>query len=189
MSLLDVAREEERRRRAGLPPLPVPPRPTRGWLRRSGHSWRIRTAQGISVVPVLMIVVSLFAASSYSGAQLPRWQVGLFSAGMMASLPIGAVVFLLHGSIRCRVCGLRLGSCAEARRRGWRKWLWAATLEACPVCGDDGAASEASRLRWLEGGALREPAYWSRQRVLAALVAAAAITAALCWYVSRVKAS
>ena len=155
----------------------------------AGTTGRFATAQWISMVPVLLIAVSFFAASRYSGTQLPRWPVRLFSAGMVASVPIGVAVFLLHASVRCRVCGLRISSCAEARRIGWRKWLWAATLEACPVCGDDGAASEASRLRWLESGALREPAYWSRKRVLTAVLVAAAMTVTLLWYVSRVKAS
>jgi len=188
MSLLDVAREEERRRRGGLPPVPVSPRPAGGWLRRSGHHWKVRAAQWIGVSPVLLLLVWFVGVRAYPGKQEPRWLVSLFTAGMLSTVPTAIAAFSLRASVRCRVCGLRLGSCAEARRLRLHKWLWVQTLEACPVCGDDGAASEAGRARWIASGSVSEPVYWSRQRVLAALMITAAMVAAFFWYVLHLKA-
>ena len=43
------------------------------------------------------------------------------------------------------------------------------SLEMCPVCGDDGTASPASRAAWAASGQRGEPPYWSGRRMLIAL--------------------
>jgi len=188
VSLLDVAREEQRRRREGRPPLPVPSRSSRGWLRRSGHDWKLRAVQWVSVAWLSVLLLCFVVGRAYPVGQQPPRLYTFFTAGMMLSLPLGVGVLALRASVKCRVCGLRLGSCAEARRLGWRRWLWVETLEACPGCGDDGTASALGRARWAQSGSPREAVYWSPRRVMIGAMLAAAVAVALLWYGSRLKA-
>jgi hypothetical protein len=188
MSLTEIAREEERRRRKGLPPLPQPPAPSRAWLRRSRHDWKVRVAQWVGIPPLLVIVVALAIAARYPNAQRPEWVYSMFTAGMLSTLPSGVAVFLLHAAVRCGVCGLRLTSCAAAREWGSRKWLWLSTLEVCPVCGDDGTATTAAKARWAESGGQAEPRYWGSRRLILALLIIAGMAATWLWYVSGLRA-
>jgi hypothetical protein len=188
MSLTEIAREEERRRRQGVPPLAPPAAPSRAWLRRSGHDWKVRVAQWVGIPPLLVIVASIAIGARYPQAQMPEWVYTMFTAGMLATLPTGVAVLLLRAAVRCGVCGLRLSSCAAARESGSRKWLWLATLDACPVCGDDGTATAAAKARWTENCGQGEPAYWGSPRLILALLIVAGIAAIWLWYVSGLRA-
>ncbi len=75
--------------------------------------------------------------------------------------------------VRCQVCGLQLGSSSAARRMPFHERSdWLETLQACPVCGDDGRASLEAVRAWQASGKLGEPSHWSGNRMLLAILAA-----------------
>jgi hypothetical protein len=49
---------------------------------------------------------------------------------------------------------------------------WLAALQACPVCGDDGSATEVAVRAWQASGRLAERPYWSSRRILLAVLGA-----------------
>jgi hypothetical protein len=77
--------------------------------------------------------------------------------------------------IRCRVCGLRTWTSSQGLTLnvGDRE-EWVLALDACPVCGDDGEASERARAEWRASGRQPEPPYWSLKRILIAILFAVA---------------
>jgi len=157
--LLDLAREEKRRQLAGEPPLPLPPGPSLGWLTRAGYAKRIRASTWTLVVAMVLLVFGLFRLREFG-----PWP---FLLGV-ALLWLGS---LLKSLIRCRVCGLNIQTSAAARRLPQRqRYPWLITLEACPVCGDDGRATVESRIRWRESGAAPESRYWSIRRLAVAVL-------------------
>jgi hypothetical protein len=182
MSLLEVVKEEQRRKAAGLSPLPTPPRPARAWLKRSGHDWKVRLANYAGLAPVAVLLVWFMSARAIDGRHEPRWMSSLFTFAMLGTLACAFVAGALRALVRCRVCGLRLASCSQARTIGSRKWLWVATLDACPVCGDDGSASPESRTRWRDSGLPAEAPYWSWKRIAIAILLAVIIAGAGVWY-------
>jgi hypothetical protein len=112
--------------------------------------------------------------------------------------PVAIVVGLVFGGggqillwlIRCRICGTRVWSCSTALAlRRDQRMQWISTINACPVCGDDGRASDESRVRWVSAGSKRERPYWSWSRMLFAIVLAALILAAYSWIARRYKAT
>ena len=159
MRLIDVAREEEPRRLAGEPPLPLPPAAALGWLRRGGYARRFRVGGWAAVVGVLALIAGFL--------RLPQWGPLPFLVGWF----VGALGSALTYSVRCPVCRTNVNrSRAALTISSIRRRQWLAQLEACPVCGDDGSATPESRQEWLAAGAPREPGYWSRRRVGLALL-------------------
>jgi hypothetical protein len=96
------------------------------------------------------------------------------------AIPLGFLAFTanlaLPLTIRCGVCGLQLETCMAARNldRG-RRLRWMESLDACPVCHDDGSAQEVARAAWRTSGLPPEEPYWSATRLVLAIAAACAI--------------
>ena len=159
MRLIDVAKEEQRRRLAGEPPLPLSPPPSAGWLSRSGYAWRMHLGNWAVLVGFFLLVAGFL--------RLPQWGFAPFLFGwLLAALGSG-----LTYSLRCRICRVNVHRCRTALSvPSSRRRAWLAELEACPVCGDDGLATPESKQRWLEAGAPREPRYWSKRRATLALL-------------------
>ena len=135
----------------------------------------------LSFTPTLALV-SWFALESISrGNEHRRWDT-FFTFVVLASVPLGAIASLLRAFVRCHVCGLRLTSSSAARAAGSRKWQWLDSLEACPVCGDDGLATPDSRERWQQSGLLPEAPYWNVGRMTAATLLLLAIVGGGVWY-------
>jgi hypothetical protein len=123
------------------------------WLQKSGQTWLAGQLPYSSLAAVSLIVAGVLSSSEwdsrFAGALLPG--LGLLVLGVGRFLPV-----LIH----CRVCGLRMTSCSAVRRlpRG-RRLTWLQSLDACPICGDDGAGGEPSRARWIRAGKPTEPTY------------------------------
>jgi transposase len=72
--------------------------------------------------------------------------LGLAVAGRLAGL-------LLPWLVRCPVCGVRIEDCSLARSRsGLPRSEWMDSLQACPVCGDDGNADIVAVRAWQASG-------------------------------------
>jgi hypothetical protein len=100
----------------------------------------------------------------------------LFLLALPLVLLFSVAPLVLNLLVRCRVCGLRLmGSKASRQVAGDRRAKWIADLEACPVCGDDGHARDASKTRWLASGVILEVQYWTVRRVTLAFLLVALI--------------
>jgi hypothetical protein len=156
--------------------------PSHGWLRRSGFDWVLRSGRYADFLPGLVFASWFLLMGLFGGRDTPRWLTAVFAAGLVLSLAYAGVVAILRAFVRCRVCGLRVASCGEARVLAGRKWAWVASLEACPVCGDDGRASPESRSRWLQSGSSPEPPYWSRQRIAIAVLLTLLLAGGGWWY-------
>lgn len=141
------------------------------WLERSGQSWSLRVAESATTVGVGLSIVGFVGAA---------WLQERVGAGAVVPLVLGFVLmstsYVLPLLIRCRVCGLHLESYSGVRERRREEWLaWIESLQSCPVCGDEGDATQQSRARWLASGAKAESPYWSRRRLLALFVGATAV--------------
>jgi hypothetical protein len=152
-----------------------------GWLSRRGLRQRMRVANVLSFAPALALVLWFGVESASRGQEHRQWDTFLTFV-VLSSIPLGAVASLLRTFVRCRVCGLRLTSCTEARAAGSRKWQWLESLDSCPVCGDDGSASAESRERWRQSGLSPEPPYWNASRTTVALLVMLAIAGGGIWY-------
>lgn len=91
---------------------------------------------------------------------------------LVMGIAAGLAALILPLLVRCRVCGLQLETCDEARvlsriERG----QWFETLAACPGCGDDGGASDQFKDDWAKTGGVRQAPYWSVRRVVVTLLA------------------
>jgi len=134
-----------------------------------------------------LVVGALFVAG-FALVQIdsrPAWVVPLVLGSI---IPIGLVAFVLPMSVRCRVCGLHMESSSAARTLPNSERLsWLETLEACPVCGDDGRATAASRSAWNSSGGRAEQPYWSVRRMLVGLLVAASLLSTALFIGSHVK--
>ena len=150
-----------------------PPRTeTGGWLRRSGYEWKLRVATYLTFAPTVAFL--FFMASIRFDPGPTRGPLRSAAPGiLLLSLLLAFVGFVVRARIRCNVCGLNLPSSTEARAAGSRRWRWIASLETCPICGDDGSATPESHTRWQESGRPKEEPYWSLGRVLIVIVAIA----------------
>jgi len=152
----------------------------RGWLIRSKQNSMLRAADYLLPLGGLAIISSFVLFAIIDQGRLPRGVDHLAVWCQLLGLAAVLIGLLLRSFVRCRVCGLRVASCAQARGLRACKWAWVASLEECPVCGDDGTASRSSRDRWLASGGVGEPPYWSWRRVtLAVLVVVAIIGSAI----------
>ena len=133
-------------------------------MKRSGYVRMLRVATFMTFAPMLAF---LFFMISARFDQLQSAATVL----LMLSLLVAVVGYAVRARLHCHVCGLNMPSCVEARVAGSRRWQWIATLEVCPVCGDDGSASPESHERWREGGRRIEEPYWSFARVALVIVA------------------
>lgn len=133
------------------------------WLRRSGQAWKTKSAVTAAAVGFVLFAMGFVV--------LQRWDpVALIAFLLVPALGVANLVLPMW--VRCPVCGLQLDTCSIARKlsRGDRlKWLEA--LDVCPICGDDGRATAESRARWLNSGVKPEAPYWSRSRILLAILA------------------
>ena len=131
----------------------------------------MRVATFTTFAPLLAFL--FFAASDRFDREGHGQLQSVATVVLMLSVPVAIAGHLVRARVRCKVCGLNLPSCVEARVAGRRRWEWFAALEACPTCDDDGAASAESRARWETRGRPREDSYWNLSRiaiVIAALV-------------------
>jgi hypothetical protein len=138
------------------------------WLRRSGQEWKLTWSTLAALVAGVLILVGY----------LRPYRLGAVPA--LFGLPVFAVAVTLRFFIQCRVCGLRLLSSSEGRKRpNPRRALWLRALDTCPVCGDDGGATKGSRERWMASRRPAEEPYWSMRRLGWALLAIVSFLAAL----------
>jgi hypothetical protein len=135
-----------------------------GWLGRSGQAWKTRTAVFGAVAGVMLVLLALTL-----GRLLDRRLGALVPLSLVIAFPLLLLNFLLPMLVRCRICGLQMDSSSAVRELPRDQRLaWLETLQACPICGDDGLASSESRERWLAGGMPVERPYWSLTRILLA---------------------
>jgi hypothetical protein len=131
---------------------------TRGWLRRSGQAWKMTGLLIWNFTGLALLVMG----ATYRALSAPAIVIGLMFLVAYFCLPM---------LVRCRVCRVQTFTSANALQlgRGDRvAWMW--SIEACPVCGDDGRATSESRARWIASGTVPEGAYWSSRRILMALL-------------------
>jgi len=127
------------------------------WLARSGQRWKVNGAVITSFIGVI------FLLSAIVGPR--RWA----AFGMMLAFFSFTANTLLPLFVRCAVCGLQMENSSFARNLARDQRLsWIESLDACPVCGDDGSATPASRDRWRHSGMPQEKTYWSAFRILLA---------------------
>ena len=156
-----------------------PPRTERGgWLRRSGYVKPLRVATVMTFGPMLAFLFFMVSSRFDGGAQRGPVQSAA-TVILMLSLPVAAIGYIVRARVHCKVCGLNMPSCVEARVAGSRRWEWLASLEACPICGDDGSASPEGHARWRDGGRRKEEPYWNLTRVTMAIAAIVAVFAGL----------
>jgi hypothetical protein len=152
------------------------------WLERSGHSWKARLSSVALQWGTILAVLPLVGASLFLPRQSPHWLGSAVLLSALSGLGLGLVALVLRSLVRCRVCGLRLPSSSRARDLGAEKWRWIDSLDACPVCGDDGRARDESRKGWVSSGAVGEVPYWSSGRVvIAVLITAAIVIGCITW--------
>jgi hypothetical protein len=132
---------------------------TQSWLGRSRQRWllQVEFLCGVSGIAMFLLLPLL-------GVALRRPALSSLAIG---GIPLLTVSVLLPLFIRCRVCGLRLRVSEAARARPSAvRLVWLRTLEVCPVCGDDGAASGASREKWATSGRPAEGSSWLVRAIL-----------------------
>lgn len=130
------------------------------WLRRSGQAWKIQGSFLCNVLAYAGITLSIVL----SWEAVP-WLLVVVAFGSLVLLVLAKILVALP---RCAVCGLWLES-SSAGRHQRRPISWLTSIEACPICGDDGAATPDSRRRWRLSGGAAEPPYWSRARLAIAV--------------------
>jgi len=130
------------------------------WLGRSHQAWIPKWSLILGWSGTGALVVELVAARTVG-----VWPIAI-------ATPMLVAAFVLPFLIRCRICGLRVHDSATVRRTPvWRQSAVIESLEACPVCEDDGRATAESRARWIKAGCPRERAYWSPLRLAIAILA------------------
>lgn len=133
-------------------------RDMRHWLDRNGQSWAMKGYSFRSWLGLIVMVVGFTAG----------WR-----PGAIAGLLLLVADTVLPMLVRCHVCGLRLWTSAAARElNSGDRGHWLLALDSCPVCGDDGTATNESLARWTGSGASPEEPYWSQRRVLLAIIIA-----------------
>ena len=104
---------------------------------------------------------------------------------LLAFLPF-TMNMVLPLTVRCRVCGLQLETCLAARDLSRdRRLKWIEALDQCPVCHDDGTASEGAKAAWRTSGMQPEEPYWSVARLIVAVAAACALIGVAVAFASR----
>jgi hypothetical protein len=153
-----------------------------GWLENSSNRWKVSATRW--ALPVASVLI--LAATCLHGWLIPR--IGRVRADVLSSsvLLVGCglalVVPLVLRSIRCRICGLKILSSQAARslsRTERDRWIYG--VRECPVCRDDGFATEESRSIWLTSGRAPEPEYWSGWRLALAVLAVVVAGIAILW--------
>jgi hypothetical protein len=130
------------------------------WLSRSGQVWKLRWSLALTWIAVALLLLQV-VATSRSGP----WP-------FVIAMPCGIASFALVLLVRCRVCGLQIQTSSVVRALPWYKQRsFMNVLEACPVCGDAGDASEESRHAWSETRGRPEPPYWQPWRLVLVIVA------------------
>lgn len=156
-----------------------PPRTERGgWLRRSGYVRTLRVATVMTFGPMLAFLFFMISAR-LDGATDRGPMQSAATVVLMFSVPVAVGGYFVRARVHCKVCGLNLPSCVEARVAGSRRWEWIANLEGCPICGDDGSASAESHARWRDEGRPPEEPYWNPTRVAVAIAAIVMVLAGL----------
>jgi hypothetical protein len=143
----------------------------------------MRTAVVGAIAGMTLLLVALFA-----GRMLNRRFVDWVVFSALIALPLLVFNLVLPLLVRCRVCGVQMETSSNARTLSRdRRLRWMESLQACPVCGDDGLASAESRERWLTSGQGGERPYWSLARILWATVAAALLVGGGVWIGGRYR--
>ena len=125
------------------------------WLDRSGQRWKLKGARVRGWTGFILFWLGF----------LGSWPPGVF-----IGLPL-VVSYYSVMLIRCRVCGLRLSvSKAALNLPTWDRVGWLRSLESCPECGDDGRATREAKEDWRRSGRVVEGAYWTRTRIVLALL-------------------
>jgi hypothetical protein len=136
------------------------------WLRVSGHASKVSMAGAALPAASLSYLVVFWALSERT-----PFRQGVFLFMTPVAMLLSVAPLILHPLVRCRVCGLRLlGSTAARQVAASHRREWIASIEACPLCGDDGSASVSSRNHWLASGKTLETQYWTLRRTILALL-------------------
>lgn len=136
------------------------------WLDRSGQAWKTKNPW-LATAAVVVLVFLVGTLNSTTGP--PRWTI----LAMLVLAAIGRIAGLaLPLLVRCRVCGVELNTCSVARSKTVpARSAWLESLQACPMCGDDGRATLVAIRAWQASGHGAEAPYWSRGRVLLGILA------------------
>lgn len=124
MDLLELVKEERRRREAGEPPLPVEPIPP-SFAELTGQHWRLRTAL------VLELLGSLIMMTGWRGIDGPKG-VELTMAGTLIAL-VGFVVICL--AVWCPACHTAVVWHTFTTRHAFEAHDFAVYKTNCPKCG------------------------------------------------------
>lgn len=129
------------------------------WLEASGQAWKAKAAVASGACAFILLSGSALLATFTRYKEVPviAMVLAVVAAGANIAFPL---------QIRCRVCALQIETSKAARAlpRGQRL-LWMESIEVCPVCGDSGEGTAASRAAWKLSGHPGEPKYWSRSRI------------------------
>lgn len=140
-----------------------------GWLQRSRQEWKVYSSRGALVLGLGCLVLAGLLHRRDAGAYLT-----LLSC-FLISLSYGLAML-----VSCPICGVQLVTSRAARempRR--RRTLWVEGLARCPVCGDDGNATDRARRGWVLAGGAGEPPEWTPLRAVLVLVAVLLMLGAL----------
>jgi hypothetical protein len=132
--------------------------------------------------------MTLFLLAVFAGRMVDRRFSDWVTLSAVIALPLLVLNVVLPLLVRCRVCGVQIETSSGARTLSRDHRLrWLESLQACPVCGDDGLASAASRERWLTSGHRVETPYWSLARILLAIVGAVLLVGGGTWIGARYR--
>jgi len=126
ITLLDLAKEEARRRRSGEPPLPLPPKCPPSFAERTGQVRRFLVARGVVIVGGATILAGWLLRGPNG-----NW---LELAGAAVAV-IGFVAQSL--SVRCPRCGVAVVWHTFTTRKASEAGLAARFQRTCPKCGYD----------------------------------------------------
>ena len=125
MDLLDLAKEEQRRRDAGEPPLPLSPPPPPSFAQKTGQHRKLRLAQAVLIMGGLVMVGGCRMMDEARGAALT-----------LVGTLIGAIGFLaMCVAVRCPRCRTAVVWHTFNTRAASEAQEAAVFQTACPKCG------------------------------------------------------
>jgi predicted RNA-binding Zn-ribbon protein involved in translation (DUF1610 family) len=127
VNLLDIVKEEQRRRAAGQSPLSLRAPPPPSFAKRTGQAWRFRLTQSISILGFLTIVAGWWTIKGPHGAAL-----------ILVGTLLGGVGFVGQClSVRCPRCAVAVVWHTFNTRRVAEAQVAAQYQLVCPKCGYD----------------------------------------------------
>ena len=156
--------------------------PLTSWLERSGQRWKTKNPW----LPILVVAILAFVVGLVTNAgSPPLWTIMVMLVLSAGGRTAGLVLPLL---VRCRVWGVQLATSSFSlahRIPVLSRLAWVESLQACPVCGDDGRAAPESIRAWQASGRAPVEAQWSGGGVLIGVLTAILLTAVALFVFTR----